>query len=103
MWTDFPICPTSARYGSPGFGVSLFGAGAGEFGVATAAGWGAGCADWVVFMLIGLLSSGRAFHISAPFLYSLLLDCRCCLTAATRKKLLLRTPVADRSGVSGLS
>jgi hypothetical protein len=40
-------------------------------GAAAATGGGTGCAGWpgwLGFMLMGLLSSGRGFHISAPFL-----------------------------------
>ncbi|HSK45772.1 MAG TPA: hypothetical protein VLA83_17980, partial [Candidatus Binatia bacterium] len=39
-----------------------------------AAAGGTGCAGWVGFMLIGLLSSGRGFHISAPFSFDYLLS-----------------------------
>src|SRR5262249_17735730 len=66
--TDLPMWPTSAlRCGSATFGVSLCGAGVEGDGVVAGASGGTGCAGWVGFMLIGLLSSGRAFHISAPF------------------------------------
>jgi hypothetical protein len=41
-------------------------AGAEGVEVAAASG-GAGCEGWVGFMLMGLLSSGRAFHMLAPF------------------------------------
>src|SRR5690242_2361622 len=63
------MCPTSPRCGSFAFGASLWcvGAGAGIEGVVAAASGGAGCAGWVGFMLMGLLSSGRAFHMLAPF------------------------------------
>jgi hypothetical protein len=40
-------------------------------GAAAATGGGTGCAGcpgWLGFVLMGLLSSGRGFHISAPFL-----------------------------------
>src|SRR5262249_2808546 len=66
--TDLPMWPTSAlRCGSLAFGVSLCGAGVEGDGVVAAASGGAGCAGWVGVMVIVLLSSGRAFHISAPF------------------------------------
>jgi hypothetical protein len=36
---------------------------------ATGGGTGcAGCPGWLGFVLMGLMSSGRGFHISAPFL-----------------------------------
>jgi hypothetical protein len=40
----------------------------GILGAAAATGGGTGCAGWVGFMFMGLPSSGRGFHISAPFL-----------------------------------
>jgi hypothetical protein len=61
------MCPTSARYGSLAFGVSLWSAGL--LGAAAAVGGSVGCAGWLGFMFMGLLSSGRAFHISAPFFF----------------------------------
>jgi hypothetical protein len=46
---------------------------AGAEGVVVAAASGdAGCEGWVGFMLMGLLSSGRAFHMLAPFSLALL-------------------------------
>jgi hypothetical protein len=41
--------------------------------VVAAASGGAGCEGWVGFMLMGLLSSGRAFHMLAPFFLLVLL------------------------------
>src|SRR5215467_2964927 len=58
------MCPTSARCGSLAFGVSL--CGTGMLGAAAATGGGTGCAGcpgWLGFVLMGLLSSGRGFHI----------------------------------------
>jgi hypothetical protein len=57
-------------------------------GAAAATGGGTGCAGCVGFVLIGLLSSGRGFHISAPFLS---------VYRSLQRKILLSfgTPVAD--------
>src|ERR1700731_2153927 len=87
------MCPTSARCGSLAFGVSF--CGLGILGAAAAAGEVTGCAGWVGFMLMGLLSSGRGFHISAPFLSVYLY--------AQREPIFMSgTPVADHSGIRGL-
>jgi hypothetical protein len=37
--------------------------------VVAAASGGAGCEGWVGFVLMGLLSSGRAFHMLTPFFF----------------------------------
>src|SRR5262249_57897582 len=91
--TDLPMGPTSPlRCGSLAFGVSLCGAGTAGDGVDAAATGGTGCAGWVGFMLIGLFSSGRAFHMSATFFLNF------ALFRQIQIDLRFGTPVADQSG-----